>query len=310
MAASGTTTNYSFPYPVDLDSVDVAGDMFLLAGDIDTKLSNIVKDIIGPMVATGPNLGVTASYNSSTNVLNINVNNPVITLSGGVTGSATITNLGNTTITTTIGADAVALGTNTTGNYVADVTAGSYIVKTGSAGEGSTPSLAVDAASTNLSSKVVARDSSGNFAAGQVTVTSLISSGNISATTGAFTDFVTGITPTSPSHFATKGYVDSVTVNAQTASYILVLTDVGKVIEMNVASANTVTIPLNSTIAFPIGTTIDIVQIGSGKTTIAVADPSIVVQSSGGKLSLNTQFSAASLYKRDTNTWIVMGDLV
>jgi hypothetical protein len=109
---------------------------------------------------------------------------------------------------------------------------------------------------------------------------------------------------------ATKAYVDSVTVNNQTASYSIVLSDAGKVIEMDVSSANTVTIPLDATVAFPIGTTIDIVQIGSGKTTIAVADPLIVVQSSGGKLSLNTQFSAASLYKRDTNTWIVMGDLV
>ena len=156
----------------------------------------------------------------------------------------------------------------------------------------------------------MARDASGNFAAGQVTITSLVSSGNISATTGAFTGLVTGITPTSPTHFATKGYVDSVTVNNRTSSYILVLTDVGKVVEMDVAIENTVEIPLNSTIAFPIGTTIDIVQIGEGQTTIVAADPSIVVQSSGGKLSLNTQFSAASLYKRDTNTWIVMGDLV
>lgn len=108
---------------------------------------------------------------------------------------------------------------------------------------------------------------------------------------------------------ASKTYVDCVTVNAQTASYTLVLGDAGKVIEMNVASANTVTIPLNSSVAFATGTTIDIVQIGAGTTTIVAADPAITIQSYGSKYSLSGQYSGASLYKRDTNTWIVIGEL-
>lgn len=143
-------------------------------------------------------------------------------------------------------------------------------------------------------------------------------------TTGSYSNpsWITGLawskistTPTTLSGYGitdsvTKAYVDSVTVNNQTSSYILALTDAGKVIEMDVTSPNTVTIPLDSTTAFPIGTTIDIIQIGSETTSLALEDPSIVLQSSGGKIDLNGQFAAASLYKRDTNTWIVMGDLV
>lgn len=94
---------------------------------------------------------------------------PVITLSGDLSGSVTLTNLANGTLTATIAANSVELGTDTTGNYVNDITAGSYILKTGTAGEGWAPSIAVDATSTNTASKVVARDASGNFSAGTIT---------------------------------------------------------------------------------------------------------------------------------------------
>lgn len=56
---------------------------------------------------------------------------PVITLAGDLSGSATLTNLGNATLTATITANSVALGTDTTGNYVADLTAGTGISVSG-----------------------------------------------------------------------------------------------------------------------------------------------------------------------------------
>ena len=107
-----------------------------------------------------------------------NVNNkpdPVVTvtLSGDVTGSgtATLTDLasGTASITTTIAANSVALGTDTTGNYVASITNGSFITGADGGAEGSTLTLAVDATSANTGSKVVSRDSSGNFSAGTIT---------------------------------------------------------------------------------------------------------------------------------------------
>lgn len=93
-----------------------------------------------------------------------------IILSGDVTGSATA--VGSTiTVSTLIAANSVALGTDTTGNYVAGATASTYISITGTPGEGWTPVFAVDATDANTGSKVVARDGSGNFSAGTITAT-------------------------------------------------------------------------------------------------------------------------------------------
>ena len=68
---------------------------------------------------------------------------PVVTLAGDLGGSATFTNLGNATLTATIQADSVALGTDTTGNYMSNVTGNSQISVSHSQGEGSTASLSI-----------------------------------------------------------------------------------------------------------------------------------------------------------------------
>lgn len=81
-----------------------------------------VQDIVGAMV-TPPNTenGISVTYDDTNGKLNFDVSDPTITLSGDVTGSATMTNLGNVTISTTIEPNSVALGTDTTGNYVATI---------------------------------------------------------------------------------------------------------------------------------------------------------------------------------------------
>ena len=81
-----------------------------------------VQDIVGGMVSTNTESGISVSYDDTNGKLDFNVNDPTITLSGEVTGSATMTDLGNVTITTTISANSVELGTDTTGNYVATIT--------------------------------------------------------------------------------------------------------------------------------------------------------------------------------------------
>ena len=92
-----------------------------------------------------------------------------ISLTGDVTGSVTgVDGSGNATIAATIAANSVALGTDTTGDYVSTITSGNYLTG-GVTGEGSTPTLNVDATPNNTASKVVARDASGNFSAGTVT---------------------------------------------------------------------------------------------------------------------------------------------
>lgn len=95
--------------------------------------------------------------------------------------------------------------------------------------------------------------------------------------------------------------------NTQTASYELTLSDIGKVVEMNVGSGNNLTVPPNSTAAIPVGSQITILQIGSGQTTI-VAGSGVTVNGTPG-LKLRAQWSAATLVKRATDTWVVLGDL-
>jgi len=101
--------------------------------------------------------------------------------------------------------------------------------------------------------------------------------------------------------------INTVSINEQTASYTLVLLDSEKFIEMNVGSANNLTVPLNSSVAFPIGTSITILQTGSGQTTV-VATGGVTINATPG-LKLRTQWSSATLIKRNTNTWVLVGDL-
>jgi hypothetical protein len=100
-----------------------------------------------------------------------------------------------------------------------------------------------------------------------------------------------------------------VVANRQTASYTLVLSDADKLVEMNVGSANNLTVPLNSSVAFPTGTQILLAQYGAGQTTI-VATSGVTVRSNGGKLKLNVQYSGATLIKIGTDEWYLFGDIV
>ncbi len=100
----------------------------------------------------------------------------------------------------------------------------------------------------------------------------------------------------------------STKVNTETGTtYTLALTDTDGIVEMNNGSDNTLTIPLNSVVPFPIGTIISITQLGAGTTTVAGATSVTLNGVSAGSGDLNEQFSGVSLYKRLTDTWIVQG---
>ena len=93
----------------------------------------------------------------------------------------------------------------------------------------------------------------------------------------------------------------------QTASYTLVSGDRSKVIEMNVGSANTLTVPTNASVAFPIGTQITIIQYGAGQTTIAGAG--VTFRSTNNWLKINAQYGSATIIKVGTDEWYVVGNL-
>jgi hypothetical protein len=119
------------------------------------------------------------------------------------------------------------------------------------------------------------------------------------------TDTLTNKTLTSPT---INGAIINLTTNAQIGTtYTLVLDDNGKIVEMNNGSANTLTVPLNATVAYPVGAQINVLQTGAGQTTV-VATSGVTINATPG-LKLRTQWSSATLIKRATDTWVLVGDL-
>jgi protein involved in polysaccharide export with SLBB domain len=101
--------------------------------------------------------------------------------------------------------------------------------------------------------------------------------------------------------------LSNLSFNSQTASYTLVLADKDKMVEVNVSSANNLTIPPESSVNFPVGTQISILQTGTGQTTL-VAGSGVTVNATPG-LKLRARWSSATLVKRASNTWVALGDL-
>lgn len=95
--------------------------------------------------------------------------------------------------------------------------------------------------------------------------------------------------------------------NTQTGTaYTLVGGDARKVVEMNNAAANTVTIPTNASVQFAVGTVIDIQQIGAGVTTISPI-AGVTLRSTASPVVTTGQYSRSiRIRKRATDEWIVM----
>ena len=98
-----------------------------------------------------------------------------------------------------------------------------------------------------------------------------------------------------------------VTFDQETSNYILNISNPDQIIEMNVATANTLTVPPNSSVPFPIGTELTILQTGAGQTTLTPGS-GVTINGTPG-LKLRGQWSSAMLIKRNTDTWVAIGDL-
>jgi len=106
-------------------------------------------------------------------------------------------------------------------------------------------------------------------------------------------------------------YVNTPTLkNAMFAvtNYDFVLGDIGKYISMSYGSACTMTIPTNASVAFPIGTRIEIEQVGAGQVQILAAS-GVTLNSEGGKTKLVGQFATCFIIKKDTNEWTLSGNI-
>lgn len=161
----------------------------------------------------------------------------------------------------------------------------------------------LSSADTNVQAALETLDDWGRSSDGQLIVGS---TGN--ASVKATLTASTGITVANGAGTITLSSTTT-TANTQTDSYALVLTDAGKIVLMNKATANTLTVPKNASVAFPTGTIVGVAQYGAGTTTIAPVDGDVTLRSAGGLLALYTQYSTAVLIKIGTDEWIVSGDL-
>jgi len=96
-------------------------------------------------------------------------------------------------------------------------------------------------------------------------------------------------------------------VSIQGGNYTLALADAGGMVRMNVGGANTLTVPSNGSVAFPVGTIINVMQYGPGNTTIAAAGGVTLRYTPG--LRFIGQFALATLVKLATDEWAVSGNL-
>lgn len=97
--------------------------------------------------------------------------------------------------------------------------------------------------------------------------------------------------------------------NAQTGTtYTIVLADAGKMVTLNNASAITVTLPQDSSVAIPIGHMVHFMWItGAGQPTFTNGTGATVNGTPG--LKLRAVWSTCTAIKRAANTWVLFGDL-
>ena len=100
----------------------------------------------------------------------------------------------------------------------------------------------------------------------------------------------------------------AVDLDRKTADYTLVLADAGKVIEINSGSSENVTIPPNSSVAFPLGTQVVVVRLGAGAVVI-VEGAGVTTRSDGDKNKIKSQYSSCVLIKHETDEWYILGNL-
>jgi len=191
------------------------------------------------------------------------------------------------------------------------VTSGTGISVTNSTGP--VPSVAVDTAVVATTNNTLTL-SNKTIALGSNTVSGTVAQFNTALTDGDFatlagTETLTNKTLTSPI-LTLSTSTPTFTTNA----YTLVSGDQYKfLLASNGATAGTINIPTNSSVAFPIGTQITIIQTGAGQLTITATTPATTTILSTGATAaspkLRVQYSSATLIKTATDAWYVVGDI-
>ena len=95
--------------------------------------------------------------------------------------------------------------------------------------------------------------------------------------------------------------------SVQTASYTLALSDLNKVVAMNNSTAANLTIPNNTSVAFPVGSVINVYRMTDSGVTIIPADGTVIIRNAG---LIYQQYTEISLRKRATNEWVASGNII
>lgn len=96
-------------------------------------------------------------------------------------------------------------------------------------------------------------------------------------------------------------------VNSINAGYVLALTDAFNIV--SATSALTITVPLESSVAFPIGSQILLTKTTTGTVSIA-GDAGVTINAAGNATQIASQYSIAVLVKVGTDSWILGGDII
>lgn len=279
--ASGLTPTYLLPYPLQTDSVDVANDMKLLAEASETAFST--KASIASPALTGIPTAPTAA--ADTNTTQLATTQFVISQGYLKTASA-------------IATYAPLANPAFTGNPTAP---------TQTAGNSSTRLATTEFTGTAITNHSGLSSGVHGVGSGNIVGTTLTQTLTNKTIDGGL-NTLQNIPVSAITNLASSYAPLNLSFNQSTISYTLELGNAASQVEMNVGTANTVTIPTDASVSFPIGTTILIAQIGSGQTTVVPASGVTLNATPGAKL--RTQWSVATLVKRNTNVWLLSGDVV
>jgi len=170
----------------------------------------------------------------------------------------------------------------------------------------------------------------GDAVFGDLSVSAATSGGSISLKTGGITrlavenarvwvtlPFEVGADPVNPLQVVTKQYGDAnyaakrqtIAASSAATAYTITLADENQTREFTAATAITISVPTNATLALPVGYRTDFLQTGAGKITVAAVTPGTTTIVATPSAVLRAPGSMASLIKLATDRWILTGDL-
>ena len=298
-----TATKWSSSRTVTFATGDVTGSFSI---DGSANVSNVALSVVGGSVTTATNATNATNANKWTTARTVTFAGGDVTGSFSIDGSADVGN-----ISLTIGENSVALGTDTTGNYVASIANGSYITGGSAGSEGAALTLSVDATSANTASKVVARDASGNFSAG--TITADLTGNASTATKWSTARTVTFATGDVTGSFNIDGSANvsdvvlSLAANSvelgtdTTGNYVATVTGTANQITVSGSGSESagVTLSLPQDIAATsnptfAGATLDAIQIGiTSANTIDTTSGNLTINSAGGTVTIDDNLTVS-----------------